>query len=159
MFLTVGAPRVRLVNGADVNILRGRVEYRHGNAWGKVCDDYWDDQDSRVVCHQLGFGTHTSFTTHTTTPRTIDVFGMDTGAYFLMDNLFCFGSEIALHHCAHNGWENHNCYYYEAVGLYCSSKGPSVSVCDIVLYYTIVYVQVNCIWLPLIPLYALALWC
>lgn len=117
------------MNGDAINILRGRVEYRHGNAWGKVCDDYWDDQDSQVVCHQLGFGTHTSFTTHATTPRTIDAFGNDFAAYFLMDNLFCFGSEIALHHCAHNGWENHNCYYYEVVGLYCSSEWAGVSAC------------------------------
>lgn len=125
---SVGAPRVRLVNGDHVNILRGRVEYRYGNAWGKVCDDYWDEQDSQVVCHQLGFGSHTTFTTHTTTPRTIDAFGVDYGAYFLMDNLFCFGSEIALHHCAHNGWQNHNCLYYEVVGVYCSSKPVCVGV-------------------------------
>ena len=44
---------VRLVSGASEN--EGRVEICYGNAWGTICDNYWDTNDANVVCHQLGY--------------------------------------------------------------------------------------------------------
>lgn len=41
--------------GREVALSEGPVELCINNTYGAVCDDFWDVQDSRVVCRQLGF--------------------------------------------------------------------------------------------------------
>ena len=43
---------IRLVGGSTDN--EGNVQICYSNAWGSICDDYWDIADSNVVCRQLG---------------------------------------------------------------------------------------------------------
>ena len=44
---------VRLVGGS--NSTSGRVEVCANNQWGTVCDNYWDNNDAKVVCRMLNY--------------------------------------------------------------------------------------------------------
>ena len=44
---------VQLVGGSHYR--EGRVEVCRNQKWGRVCDDMWDENESTIVCRQLGF--------------------------------------------------------------------------------------------------------
>ena len=44
---------VKLSGSSDP--LRGRIEICMNEMWGTICDDFWDVNDTAVICQQLGF--------------------------------------------------------------------------------------------------------
>ena len=44
---------MRLVGGD--NEMEGRVEVCNSHRWGTVCESYWTDRHTAVVCRHLGF--------------------------------------------------------------------------------------------------------
>ena len=101
------------------NLNTGRVEiYTNSTGgldnaeWGTICDDNWDIQDARVVCHELGYpdaiGAPTS--AH---------YGRGTGPIWL-DNVQCLGTEPGLTVCRHNGIGSHDCKHDKDASVECS---------------------------------------
>ena len=86
----------------------------HSNAWGTVCEDYWDSSDSTVACKQLGYYNYITYY-HSA------YYGQGTGSIWL-DNLHCRGSEISLFSCSSNGIGNHNCGHQDDAGVVCYCK-------------------------------------
>ena len=111
---------VRLRNGGANWRLEGRVEILHNGTWGTVCDDFWDIEDARTVCRQLGFS------------DAIDVgyFGPGAGQIWL-DNVNCEAQKPdRLDLCSHSGWGVHDCDHREDAGVVCTDEplhpaGPS----------------------------------
>ena len=109
--------RIRLINGSNQGV--GRVEVYittipgdpGSSGWGTICDDNWDIQDARVVCHQLGY---------------LDALAAPLSAYYgegseriWFDNMHCIGTEPDLFACMHNGIGEHDCDHSEDASVEC----------------------------------------
>nr|XP_032657109.1 scavenger receptor cysteine-rich type 1 protein M130-like [Chelonoidis abingdonii] len=109
---TMGADELRLVNGSSP--CAGRVEVKHQEQWGTVCDDVWNMAAAGVVCKQLGCGV--ALSAHVNAH-----FGEGSGQIWL-DNTVCRGNESAVWACEHNSWGDHNCQHIEDAGVTCSGR-------------------------------------
>ena len=111
--------RVRLIGGPDVHA--GRVEiYTNSTGglddaqWWTICDDYWDIQDARVICHQLGYpdAVVTPLFAH-----------KDQGAGPIwLNNVQCLGNESNIFACEHSKISGQNCEHLQHAFVECSSK-------------------------------------
>ncbi|XP_033752445.1 deleted in malignant brain tumors 1 protein-like isoform X2 [Pecten maximus] len=109
---------VRMVDGDKEN--SGRVEIRYRGEWGVICDDKWDINDARVVCHMLGYN-DANRATH------MSEFGSGNGN-FLLDDVGCVGNETTIEDCPKPRWKEHNCKKYEVAGVECNSGKGIVCV-------------------------------
>ncbi|KAF1490509.1 Deleted in malignant brain tumors 1 protein, partial [Megadyptes antipodes antipodes] len=97
------------VAGKDEGLCAGRVEVLHRHQWGTVCDDSWDEEDTAVVCRQLGCGMVVL----------APWFGQGRNAIWL-DDVNCTGKEDTLLECLARPWGTHNCDHGEDAGVVCS---------------------------------------
>ena len=88
------------------------MEIFHNGTWGTVCDDYWDLDDARVACSELGFSAAVRALKNA-------FFGRGSGRIWL-DNVQCQGHERSIADCQHNGWGSHNCDHNEDASVLCS---------------------------------------
>ncbi|XP_026992470.1 putative DMBT1-like protein isoform X2 [Tachysurus fulvidraco] len=102
---------VRLAGGS--HRCYGRVEIRHNDQWGTVCDDLWDPNAADVVCRQIGCGK--AVTAHQDAH-----FGKGSGEIWL-DNVHCFGNESTITQCTHRGFGVNDCDHGEDAGVICSA--------------------------------------
>ena len=97
------------------------MEVFYYGAWGTVCDDYWDMNDARVICRTLGYP-YASRALHSA------YFGQGSGEIWL-DDVNCWGNEISIKRCSHNGWNVTNCGHSKDASVICSSKNDNKVDC------------------------------
>ncbi|XP_062413278.1 scavenger receptor cysteine-rich type 1 protein M130-like, partial [Pungitius pungitius] len=102
---------IRLVDGSG--LCSGRLEVRsnQSNQWSSVCEEDFDQQDSEVVCRELGCGA----------PSVLQgaLYG-EVEAPMWTKGFQCGGHESALLDCRSSGSERNTCSPGKAVGLTCS---------------------------------------
>ncbi|XP_060602787.1 uncharacterized protein LOC132755869 [Ruditapes philippinarum] len=111
-------PDVRLVNGDTC--LEGLLQVRYNDEWRFVCDDYFDSRDVTVACRMLGYNARPGYVD--------DRFGIGDGVFWL-DQVDCRGDEHHIANCSSNPWGDHDCAYYEAVGIVCGGE-PSIDCAE-----------------------------
>ncbi|NXQ88385.1 C163A protein, partial [Nyctibius grandis] len=105
-----GADELRLSNGTGP--CSGRVEIKHDEQWGTVCDGEWTREDAEVVCKQLRCGSAVQ-------ALNLAPFGEGSGPTWLY-RVDCRGDESALWNCSHTGWGAFTCPHYFDTGVICS---------------------------------------
>uniref|UniRef100_A0A8C4YNW0 SRCR domain-containing protein n=1 Tax=Gopherus evgoodei TaxID=1825980 RepID=A0A8C4YNW0_9SAUR len=101
---------LQLVDGGSP--CAGKVEVKHKDQWGMVCDGVWEMEDAEVVCRQLGCGSAVSVHDQAH-------FGSSSGPIWL-DEVACDGTESSLLECKHRGWGVHSCDHHKPAGVTCS---------------------------------------
>ncbi|KFW93485.1 Scavenger receptor cysteine-rich type 1 protein M130, partial [Phalacrocorax carbo] len=104
---------LRLSNGTGP--CSGRVEVKHEEQWGTVCDGDWTIEDAEVVCKQLRCGSAVQALNRAP-------FGEGSGPTWLY-RVDCHGDESTLWNCSHTGWGVFTCPHYFDTGVICSGLG------------------------------------
>jgi len=98
-----------------------RLEVKHSNEWGTVCDNGFTDTNANFVCKMMGFekglfkqacGTQGEFASC----------AANTGGAgrVWLDDVFCFGFERDIDGCRHKPWGQNRCGHKQDVGVCCS---------------------------------------
>lgn len=116
MLMFEGAAEVRLADGSGH--CDGRVEVKHQEQWGTVCDYKWDKKDAAVVCKQLRCGSAISATRN-------EGFVLGSGPIWMAE-VQCKGTESALSDCTHNEQLAQYCAHSEDAGVTCTGEGLAI---------------------------------
>ncbi|XP_072894943.1 scavenger receptor cysteine-rich type 1 protein M130-like [Hemitrygon akajei] len=120
VFECQGNDVARLVDGD--NRCSGRVEVRHGDQWGTLCDEYFSLEDAAVVCEQLQCGAVNA------TPRDA-YFGTGNGSMW-KDDYICLGNESRLADCQVTAWSQISCSHGDDASLICTDDIWSLRLTD-----------------------------
>ena len=129
--------QLRLIgNDGQEHAFEGRLEVRYHGEWGTVCDHYWTDIESDLVCRLLG---HPRGSTGNGGRFLGAHFGEGTGKIWL-DNVVCTGAEKRLSDCARRRSApgkatpelgESNCSHAQDVGVQCkvsdTASAPQVT--------------------------------
>ncbi|XP_072892555.1 scavenger receptor cysteine-rich type 1 protein M130-like [Hemitrygon akajei] len=115
-----GNHEAQLVDGN--NRCSGRVEVRHGDQWGTLCDEYLSLEDAAVVCEQLQCGAVNA------TPRDA-YFGTGNGSMW-KDDYICLGNESRLADCQVSAWSQISCSHGDDASLICTDDIWSLRLTD-----------------------------
>ena len=97
------------------------------NQWGTVCDDYWDNNDAKVVCRMLNYPNsgktiysiyYVLVLTSGPIARGSAYFDQGSGS-ILFDNVHCTGNEVSIFFCSRNSIGSHNCRHSQDAGVVC----------------------------------------
>ena len=113
--------KLRLANGRTEH--EGRVEIFRFGQWGTICDEYWDINDARVICRELGFFNAIEATNGS-------YHGNGTGSIWLSE-VNCEGTERTIDDCPHPPFSKHYCDHSNDVGVICDGK----STCTLLYVY------------------------
>ncbi|XP_077011816.1 CD5 antigen-like isoform X2 [Tamandua tetradactyla] len=101
---------VRLVDGPGR--CAGRLEVKHQEQWGTICQAGWSLRAAKVVCRQLGCGRAISYHAH------CDKASQGQGLIWL-SRMFCSGRELTLEACPSKPWEKNNCTHDDDTWVQC----------------------------------------
>ena len=101
------------------------------NQWGTVCDDYWDNDDAKVVCRMLNYYHFSKYIYSIYYVIVISLlyisgaitrdnayFGQGSGS-ILLDDVQCTGNEASIFSCAPKRIGSSDCFHDEDAGVVC----------------------------------------
>ena len=91
----------------------GQVEVLYSGTWGTICDDYWNIDDARVICRQLGF------TDAIAAPCCQTFKGKNKPSKFWLDDVSCHGNETDIGQCQHKPWGVNDCFPTSQASVVC----------------------------------------
>ena len=54
-YLDCSDGEIRIISYVSQRKIIGRVEICVNGSWGTICDEFFDDNDAKVICKQLGY--------------------------------------------------------------------------------------------------------
>lgn len=96
----------------------GRIEAKVFDKWGHICDDKFGLNEASVLCREVGFPLG-AVEVKTNYPLQVDVSSINNSPKYIMNELWCNGSEATLKECNFSGWSVDECNEEETVGVVC----------------------------------------